>query len=80
MWFDIIKVDEERWKRYREQRKKELESRRRYKSARKPTPPKYKCAMCGQKLSRTGDSIYEKNIKTGLSDCKKYAEHRDSKR
>ena len=80
MWFDIIKVDEERWKRYQNQRKKEIESGKKYRSARKPTPPKYKCAMCGQKLSRTGDSIYETNVNTGLSYCKKCAEHRDSKR
>jgi len=53
MWKDIVKVDDksERWKRYRA-------SQERGGQEKKPDQPKYKCAMCGIKLSR-----YEKKYK-----------------
>ena len=79
-WTDILKVSDERWKRYREQRKKERQSGKKYSSAKKPDQPKYKCAMCGKLLSRFGDSRFETSTNTGLGYCKKCAEHRDSKR
>jgi len=78
-WESILKVDDERWKRYQNQRKKEKESGKKH-SARKPTQPKYKCAMCGTRLSRRGDSRFETNANTGLGYCKRCAEHRDSKK
>ena len=77
-WEHILKVDDERWIRYREQRSKEIEEGKKYRSARKPTMPKYKCAMCGLKLSKRGDTRHETSVNTGLSYCKRCATHRDS--
>ena len=79
-WESILKVDDERWKRYQNQRKREKESGKKYKSSRKPTQPKYKCAMCGKRLSRSGDNRFETTANTGLGYCKRCAEHRDSRK
>tara|TARA_R100000951_G_C2652316_1_gene184763 strand:- start:379 stop:624 length:246 start_codon:yes stop_codon:yes gene_type:complete len=79
-WENVLKVGEERWKRYLNQRKKEIKDRKKYRSGRKPTQPKYKCAMCGTRLSRRGDTRFETTANTGLGYCKRCAEHRDSKR
>jgi len=77
MNWKIILKNEERWKRYLSHRSKEQKEGRKYKTARKPTQPKFKCAMCGKKLSRIGDTRYETRTNTGLGYCKQCAEHRD---
>ncbi len=79
-WENILKVDEERWKRYREQRSKEIKEGKKYRSARKPTQPKHKCAMCGLKLSKRGDTAFETSTNTGLRYCRRCAKYRDSRR
>jgi len=79
-WESILKVGDERWKRYQNQREKEISEGRKYRSGRKPTQPRYKCAMCGKRLSRRGDTRFETNANTGLGYCKSCAEHRDSKK
>lgn len=79
-WESILKVDSSRWKRYVNLRNKEKISGKKYSSARKPTQPKYKCSMCGKRLSKRGETRFETSNNTGLGYCRSCAEHRDSKK
>jgi len=68
MWKDVIKVDDkkerkERWDRYRA-------SQGRGGAERKPKQPRFKCAMCGRKLSRY-DKEHNRNQLNFCKTCKK---------
>ena len=66
MWKDIVKTDEnkkERWERFRA-------SRERGGYERKPKQPRFKCAMCGKKLSMYSKE-HKKNQLNFCKTCKK---------
>ncbi|UVF62584.1 hypothetical protein QKV95_gp107 [Poseidoniales virus YSH_150918] len=75
-WKDVLKEEDkqERWNRYRESLER-AKKERRSNYQRKPEQPRYKCGMCGRKLS-----YYDKEHKRGqLNFCKACKERRGNK-
>jgi len=70
-WIDILKVDDERWERYLEARRKAKKEGRRS-MEKKPIQPRFKCAMCGSKLSIYDRKEHKQNQLNYCSTCKTY--------
>lgn len=75
-WKNILKVDKERWERYQAARKKAHKTNEKT-SERKPTQPRFKCAMCGIKLSRYDNKEHKRGELNYCSTCKKNKEAKE---